>query len=350
MKRMRASPRVLLVNSIRTGGGITEASFTALDMLKRGGATPMLAIPADFHDQARLDALTCPVHRVDGLGASGALAFPGQCIRLARLCAQVQPDILLLNNGRFVRFMAWMQKADVVAVYHGGKPKRFLPAKRIVTINDPQREAMIALGYPAEAITVVDNALPVETLPAFAPRPLPSVPTIGTLRLLEHAKGVDILIEALALLAGRGLRLPLRIGSDGTQACKLKALARERGIADLVTFTGYVEDREVFYRSLDLYVLPSRHEEWGIGLVEAQAASLPIIATDCLGPLRLVEDGKTGLIVPRENPQAMADAIAKLVASPDLCARLAHDGYHLCAARYTMPIVAERYAKAVLGA
>lgn len=346
---MRASPRVLLVNSISTGGGITEASFTALDMLKRGGAEPMLAISADFHDPARLDALPYPVHRVKGLGESGFWSFPGQCMRLARLSTHLQPDILLLNNGRFVRAMALLQKAVVVAIYHGGKAKRFLPARRIVTINDPQREAMIALGYPADAIAVVDNALPVEKLPAFAPRPLPPAPTIGTLRLLEPAKGVDILIEAIALLAQQGMRLPLRIGSDGTQACKLKALARERGIDDLVTFTGYVADRAVFYRSLDIYVLPSRHEEWGIGLVEAQAASLPVIATDCLGPLRLIEDGKTGLIVPRENPQAMADAIAKLVKTPDLAARIADDGYHLCAARYTLPLVAERYAKAVLG-
>ncbi len=93
-------------------------------------------------------------------------------------------------------------RVPVLAIYHGGKIQRFFGADRIITINDPQRLALIEAGYPAERVAVVDNVLPIDTMPPFIARPPTTYPVIGTLRLLEPAKGVDTLIEAVATAGG----------------------------------------------------------------------------------------------------------------------------------------------------
>ncbi|MHB2166244.1 glycosyltransferase family 4 protein [Alsobacter sp. R-9] len=340
--------RCLVVTSIASGGGVTESVFTAIDMLGRAGVETVAAVPSDFLFLDRMRATGIPVHAVPGLSAGGAAFIPLQAWRLARIARDAGADLVMVNNGRFVGALKRLLRIPVLTIYHGGKVERFMGADRIITINEPQRDLLIERGYPAERVTVVDNALPVEEMPPFRPRPATANPVVGTLRLLEPAKGVDTLIEAIALLAGRGRRLRTRIGSTGSQEAKLRALAKERGVADLIDFAGWIDDKDAFYASLDLYVLPSRAEEWGIGIVEAQAASLPVVSTACLGPLRIVKDGITGLLVPPEDPSAMADAIDRLVADPALAARLAEAGWRDCGENYILPRIAPKYAADVL--
>jgi glycosyltransferase involved in cell wall biosynthesis len=340
--------RCLVVTSIASGGGVTESFFTALGMLSRRGITPVAVVPASFHFMDRLRASGAEVVAIKGFEMGGVARLPLQSLRLARIVRESGANLVMLNNGRFVRPLKRLTHVPVVAIYHGGKIERFFGADRIITINDPQRLALIEAGYPPERVAVVDNVLPIDTIPPFIARPPTINPIIGTLRLLEPAKGVDTLIEAVALLAGRGLRLTTRIGSSGSQEAKLRALAFERGIADLVHFDGWIEDKQAFYAGLDLYVLPSRAEEWGIGIVEAQAASLPVIATDCLGPRRIVRDGLTGILVPPDDPASMAEAITRLAADPELAAKLAHEGWRVCAENYVLPAVEPRYVAEVL--
>ena len=171
---------------------------------------------------------------------------------------------------------------------------------------------------------------------------------IGTLRLLEHAKGVDILIDAIGILAARGKRFRTRIGSSGTQETALKEQAQALGISDLVEFCGWIDDKAAFFDNLDIYVLPSRAEEWGIGIVEANAARLPVIATACLGPKRIVRDGVTGIIVPVADPTAMAAAIEKLASDPERAETLARNAYAHCEASYLFPKIAPLFVREVL--
>lgn len=336
--------RCLIVTSIATGGGVTESVFTAIDMLRRDGIEVAVAVPTDFHFLDRLGQTGAEVFTLAGLAVGGVAWLPFQALRLAAVVRRSRADVVVVNNGRFVAALKRLTGRPVVAIYHGGKLPRFLAADRIITINEPQREALLAAGYPTDRVSVVDNALPLDELPPFRPRAPTTRPVIGTLRLLEPAKGVDTLIEAVALLRDRGIPLPARIGSSGSQEAKLRALVDRRGLGDLVTFLGWIDDKNAFYRSLDLYVLPSRAEEWGIGIAEANAAGLPVVSTDCLGPRRIVRNGVTGLLVPPDDPPALADAIALLAADPTRAAALAEAGWRHCAAHYTRRTIGPLYA------
>lgn len=344
------STRIAIVCPIASGGGITEAFFNSLEMLQRQGATPIAIVPEQFSFLERLKATGFDIHTIAGLERGGTWNFLHQTARLRQAIKRAKPDILVLNNGRHV---AAQKRANpglpIVAIYHGGKTQRYVKADRIITINDDQRGYMISMGYPANRVVVVDNALPLEMLPPYVARQSRSnPPTVGTLRLLEPAKGIDTLIEAIAELAGRGLRLETRIGSNGSQKEKLVALAKRLGVQDLVHFDGWIEDKDAYFDAMDIYVLPSRAEEWGIGVVEANAARLPVIATNTLGPKRIVEHNVTGLLVPKEDPVAMADAIAAVASDTELAERLAKAGYERCAERYLLPKIAPIFYREIM--
>jgi glycosyltransferase involved in cell wall biosynthesis len=272
--------------------------------------------------------------------------LPWQAHRIAAIARAVGAARILLNNGRHVWWVKRFTNLPVIVVYHGGKLPRVLRADAIITINEPQRDQLIAAGFPAERIAVIDNVYPDATLPAFEARSRRQPLRIGTLRLLEPAKGVDVLIAAAAALVARGHDIRVEIGSEGTQRAALEAQVQAAGLGERVTFHGWIADRAAFYRGLDIYVLPSRFEEWGIGILEAWAMSLPVVATACLGPRRIVGEGVNGLLVPVGEPVAMADAVERLIADPALAASLAAEGRRE-AERYTMGRIAPVYADAV---
>ena len=130
-------------------------------------------------------------------------------------------------------------------------------------------------------------------------------------RLVEF-KRVDLLIEAFAKVASR-LSARLVIVGDGLQRPRLKALAKQLGIADRILFKGFVEPAEVslWYAAADLMVLPSVGETWSVAVLESLASGLPVVTTDTVGAAAdAIIDPAVGSIVRTGDVDALADAIA----------------------------------------
>lgn len=341
-----SAPRVLVVTPYAVGGGVTEAFFTSLEILRRAGATPVAVIDdkASFRD--RLAGVEC--HGVAGLGAGGSLNGLLAGWRLRRLAKRLRPDAILAHNGRYIDALA-RSGLPLTGVVHGGKLKRFLKATRLITVNAEQRDGLIALGFAGDHLRLIPNALPVDTIPPFAPRAVRRVPRIGTLRLLLREKGVDVLIEAVGLLTARGLALELHIGGTGVEETALRAQVARLGLQDRVIFHGWVSDQSAFLAGVELYVMPSRYETFGIGILEAQAAGLPVIASACEGPRAVIRAGETGLLVPPGAAPELAEAIARLLGDAALAEAIARQGHADCAARHLLPAIAGPYADVVLG-
>ncbi len=338
--------RLLVVTHIAGGGGVNQSFLSALTMLAMAGHEPVALAPEGFRFADAVRAAGHELALEPRLDQGGSAWLPWQAARIAAIAKAAGASRILLNNGRHVWWVKRFTRLPVVVVYHGGKLSRVLQADAIVTINEPQRAELIAAGFPRDRVAVVDNVYPEATLPPFEARPRREPLRIGTLRLLEPAKGVDVLVAAAVELVRRGHDVRVEIGSEGTQRAALEAQVRAAGLGERVTFHGWVADRPAFYRGLDIYVLPSRFEEWGIGILEAWAMSLPVVATACLGPKRIVADGRNGLLAPVGEPRAMADAIERLIADPALAAALAAEGRRE-AERYTMARIAPTYAEAV---
>jgi len=145
---------------------------------------------------------------------------------------------------------------------------------------------------------------------------------------LDHVKGVGELLEAVATLAADLPGLRLDLAGDGPERATYEGTARRLGIADRVTFHGYVDQSGVaeLLATADAYVLPSFAEGVPVGLMEAQASGLPVVATQVGGVSELVVDGVTGFVCRPGDRTQLAERIAQLASDPELRRRMGAAG------------------------
>jgi glycosyltransferase involved in cell wall biosynthesis len=143
---------------------------------------------------------------------------------------------------------------------------------------------------------------------------------------LVPEKGQTVLLEALAMLSRRGgLNVALTLAGEGPSRQALEKLAQRLGIASRVAFLGAVGQEEIaaLYESAAIFCLPSFAEGVPVVLMEAMAMQVPVVSTHITGIPELIEDGCTGLLVAPGRPDRLADALARILGSPQLGRELA---------------------------
>ncbi|MDW5267507.1 MULTISPECIES: glycosyltransferase family 4 protein [Acidobacteriaceae] len=142
------------------------------------------------------------------------------------------------------------------------------------------------------------------------------VTTVGNIR---HVKGHDVFIKAAAVIAPRFPDIYFSIAGgvlDPAYFEELQALVHDLNLGDRFHFAGSITDLREHLSGADIFVLPSRSEGFSNAIVEAMAASLPVVATNVGGNAEAVQHGVSGFIVPAEDPDALAAAITQLLADP----------------------------------
>jgi glycosyltransferase involved in cell wall biosynthesis len=133
----------------------------------------------------------------------------------------------------------------------------------------------------------------------------------------NNNKGLDLLLKAASLLQKKDFIL--HIGGNGIFLEAYQAMSEQYNIECICKFYGDIPRDKIpyFYSGLDLFVLPSRYETFGIVLIEAMACGIPVIATRCGGPEEIVIPA-TGILVEKENPEELASAIKRMIENPGL--------------------------------
>jgi len=156
---------------------------------------------------------------------------------------------------------------------------------------------------------------------------------IGIVGGLRKIKGHEFLIEALKLVKKEvgPVRLYIVGGPHGEldsepRIRELRCFAEKLGLRDEITFTGARRDIQDWMRAFDVYVNCSLYEGMCNSILEAMASGTPVVATSVGGTVRIIEDGKTGLLVPPNDPVALADAVCRILKNPELAVRLGREG------------------------
>ena len=154
---------------------------------------------------------------------------------------------------------------------------------------------------------------------------------------LSRRKGVNFLLEAISILKVKYNRsLKVAIVGDGPLRDELRKLCVKLKISNQVEFLGIQKNVNNFMRSSKVFVLPSRWEGFGLVIIEAMSNMLPVIATN-VGPIpEIIENGKDGILVPPENPKALARAINNLLESEELREKLSKAAYKKVRERYSI--------------
>jgi glycosyltransferase involved in cell wall biosynthesis len=206
-------------------------------------------------------------------------------------------------------------------------------AARVTCLNSVERDTLAAAGWaPADRIVVVGHGVRDEF---FAP-PRPARPLRSLLFLAQWLpmKGIDALRAAFVALAGRHPDLRLVCAGTLRSADEVRA-GFPSAVQPRVTVLPRVEQSALvtLYRDADAFVFPSNYEGFGLAVVEAMAARLPIVTTSVGVAADALVDGESALVVPRRDPAAIVRAVEALIADDRLRSRLG-EGAHSAAQRY----------------
>ena len=267
----------------------------------------------------------------------------------ARVLARVRPDIFhanlispwacqaaiyaaLLRKGTRVVAVEQLPTSPVVPTAMQRRLKRL--ASRFVDAHvavgtQSARDVERIVGLPEGSVRTIHNGVP--------DRPIPQRqrdgggPIIGAVGRLEPQKGFDVLLRALRVVPNAELLL---VG-DGTERGHLQELASDLGVAERVTWAGWLSDPRASLGEMDVFVLPSRFEGFPLALVEAMLAERPVVATTTGSVEDAVIEAKTGFLVPPDDAEALAEAINQVLADANLGGQMGRRGRELALERFT---------------
>jgi len=159
-------------------------------------------------------------------------------------------------------------------------------------------------------------------------------PVLGTVMAFKKSKGYEFLIEAVNCLVSQFPSLLVLCVGGGNRK-DVEEHVWKKGLKDNFVFLGHCSDVEQFYNELDIFVFPSYSEGCPRSVLEAMAASRPVVAANVGGNNELVKDGFNGLLVPPKDPESLAFAISRLLKDHDLRQKMGEKGRLLVKSRFT---------------
>jgi len=201
----------------------------------------------------------------------------------------------------------------------------YLPDHLIAVSQEMYHQTVAYPGLSARRATTIRNAIECESY--FVPGQRDSCrlefgltsesQVIGYAGRIEKQKRLDVLLEGFSLVLARHPQARLLIIGEGGLRPKLEAFAASLGISHAVIWTGFRQDIPRLLAAMDVFVQPSANEGLPLSILEAMAASKPIIATNVGGVPEALEDGRTGILIPPGSPAVIATSICELLDRPD---------------------------------
>jgi len=202
---------------------------------------------------------------------------------------------------------------------------------RILSVSEAGRQLALSAGLPAAKQVVVHNCRPDVDSSFQAHHGEKHPVTITMIGRMDEPKDHQLLLRALAEIK----HCRLDIIGDGSQQGELEALAKSLGISERVSFLGLVQEVEKPLSKADIFCLASKSEGFPRSTLEAMRAGLPVVVSDVGGAGEAVQEGRSGFVVPPSKVEALRDALAKLVANPELRSRMGAASRRLYEEKFT---------------
>ncbi|HEY1261619.1 MAG TPA: glycosyltransferase family 4 protein [Stellaceae bacterium] len=315
-----------------------------LGVLRRPGQPPLAEYPA-----------TLP--QID-IRWQGGVALPASIGRIAKAARQSGAALIHTHDMRAnaaARVLRFVHPIPWIAHVHGwlghthrGRwrlyeaiDRRVVRAADLVLVGSASARREVC-GCGVERVEIVPNFVPMPAQPPPEPSAAraelglpPTAFLAGMLGRLHRGKGQHVFIAAMAGLARKGIEARGLIVGDGPERARLQALAMAKGVADRITFTGFVADATRYIAAVDVLAVPSLKESLPLTAIEAMSFARPVVASRAGDLPVLLGAGEHGMLVPVGDAAALAEALACLAADPDRRCRLGAAGRARAAAAYS---------------
>ncbi len=320
-------------------GGIEQALADYCEALKLAGHKVTAIISPNAAIKDTLLLLGVNIIEVKNFAAWDFLAKA----YIKKIMLQLAPDAVILHGNRAVTLLkktiaAFSRHIPLIGVTHNYSIKHLIGLDAILATTDDLKQKVIAAGQKAENVIKLPNMVRVtksecnENITKYR-----SPIIIGTMGRFVKKKGFEVFINAISDVSKRGVAVKAIIGGAGEEEGNLIKLATDLGLCagdvaapagvDILSFSGWVKNKEQFFADIDIFCLPSLHEPFGIILLEAFANKIPVITTNSEGPAEIAANEIDAIIVQKNDSKAMADAIIRLANDFDLASALAQNGF-----------------------
>jgi glycosyltransferase involved in cell wall biosynthesis len=370
----RAKPKILIAHyTARRDPGSTRAFEILLERwdLDRHDATVVLPSDGELltHLAKRMPVRVLPLTWVGNAGAR--LSWPDEIAACRSLLEEEQPDAVFVS-GSIPPLALSCRALGIPTLSHihlpllSSPPHQSGPLCRQVHL--PEYDLVVATSKwygrrlratfrpPPGRMVTVPYGTPLERFQPSAAHDAearrrfdlpPGARVVSVVGMLTAIKRPELAIETLVLLARQVPDVVLLLAgadhvSSGYEA-RLRQQARERGVADRVRFLGFIEDASHVYAASDVLLHCGIAETFGMVMVEAMAMRRPVVAIDKNGPSEIVVTGETGTLVPPPgDPEALAEALARILIDPALAARMGELGQRRAREQFGADIYATR--------
>lgn len=348
-----ATLRLLYVYYEPSPSGQTEHVLTLVQRLDRQRFDVTVVLP---------DLLEAQASRFSATGAQVIILpirklfwKPNALTGFWRLIRKGKYDIIHVHSqeaGVVARPLAWLAGAKGIfytphtinirrrgwsSIYRMGERMMARLTDRIISVNEADRQSMIARGIPSQKIVTIYNGIDLARFsdPQIVEKPgTPLVMQVG--RLSEQKAPLDF-IEGARLVLQKHPEVRFKLVGDGPLLGQVQTRIKQYGFQEQVTAVGEQANAFRLIQHADIVTLTSSWEGSPYSLLEAMAWSKPVVATSVNGCPELVLDGKTGYLVPSGQPQAWADRVLDLLNNPQAARAMGEQGRRHLEANFTLP-------------
>lgn len=243
-----------------------------------------------------------------------------EILRIRKRLKSNPPQFLISHNSR-ATYIAGLARIGLpiplIAFSHGYKTKRFKRANKIVVLTEHMKQHFIKAGYAAEKLSVLPNMM-AKVPPLAVFRPLSEIIQLCFIGRLSQEKGLLDLLHALALLKPKKINFMLHIAGSGDDAQRISSEIRRLDLRDFVTVHGWIDGTQQFLNNMDILLVPSTEESFGLVILEAAAYGCPTISTCVPGPHSQITHGMDGWLAKPANPESLAHTIEQAIAQATL--------------------------------
>ncbi len=266
----------------------------------------------------------------------------------------IKPDIIIVHSKAVLGLFATIGKLlgiPVIIVCHNEKTKVIGMADYMFSTTQYQKDIFIKEGFDKNKIFVIPNLISYDrSFKEFTDFSKP--PVFGIIGRFDPMKGFPIFVKACHVLKEKCIDFKAKIaGSPQLQYIneykKIKRLVRGCCLSDTIEFTGWVDDKDEFYNNIDVFVLPSTYEPFGIVLLEAMSYSKPVISSLTEGPKEIFANTDAAITFEPNNVQDLADKMIEIINNPELAKKLAKNGYDLVEKKYSINVVSKELNKVI---
>lgn len=324
--------RILMVSQPTTGGVFQHISDLVEGMVHRGHEV-VLAAP-EMREPPQLAAELAPLEMVRGVAPGTDLRGAAELARLIRRWAPAvvhahsskagavaraarisRPSVPVVYTPHGYAFAGYFEDPRERARYRAVERALSPLATRVLCVCEAERELAASVG-PRSRSRVVYNGV----RGASGGQALPRIrslrehgPVVGVLTMLRPGKGIETLIDAMPGVLERFPTVSFVVAGDGPDRAVLETIARDRGVGRSLHLVGSIDGPSPLMTGVDLFVSASWAESFPLNVLEAMAFGLPVVATDVGGTSEAVDDGRTGLLVPPRDADALAAAVVRML-------------------------------------